>query len=257
MAASRWGGMASFTYALTHAARRSLHTSSVVQSARLQGSGLAMRTRDVSVHQTVSSIFSCPRIQHARIFPTVSQTAGASNSFVQNMGFSVLCTAPRESMVGGGRSAWNEFAIGSLRFLGGQKDKQRRLAWKKVPGLGLPGGGKIKTHKGVSKRFTVTRRGKVGYFPMGRNHFNYGTSGRKRQQLRKKRFLSSKKQAKTIRQMLVMDRRPRFPYKPRGEPLKLRATPLEGPLDEASLMDYTPLKDKLKLVQKKKFLSEQ
>eukprot|EP00960_Hanusia_phi_P018220 536430-Hanusia_phi.AAC.4 len=97
--------------------------------------------------------------------------------------------------------------------------------WKTKPGLGKPAGKKLKTHKGAKKRFMVTRMGKVGYMPTGKQHLNYGMSSRKRAELRKRRYLSPT-QAKIIRKLLLVDRRPRNIYVPQSEPLKLRETPL-------------------------------
>jgi len=80
-------------------------------------------------------------------------------------------------------------------------------------GLGKPGGMKMKTHKGAKKRFFVTESGKVMCMPAGKNHLNYGTSGRKRQKLRKKvRVFPG--QEKAIRRLLIRDRRPLNPRTP-------------------------------------------
>jgi len=98
--------------------------------------------------------------------------------------------------------------------------------WKRKPGIGVKGGQKLKSHSGAMKRFKVSANGKVLAMPSGKQHLNYGTSGRKRQKLRKWRVLDNTKQAKTIRMLMLKDRRPLHPYyKPRGK-LELRATPL-------------------------------
>ena len=98
--------------------------------------------------------------------------------------------------------------------------------WKRKPGLGVTGGQKLKSHSGANKRFKVTANGKVRVMPTGKQHLNYGTSGRKRQKLRKWRVLDDRKQQKTIRMMLLKHRRPLHPYyKPRGN-MELREKPL-------------------------------
>ncbi|EKX51496.1 hypothetical protein GUITHDRAFT_102764 [Guillardia theta CCMP2712] len=97
--------------------------------------------------------------------------------------------------------------------------------WKTKPGLGKPGGKKLKTHKGAKKRFIVTRMGKVGYMPSGKQHLNYSMSSRKRAKLRQRRYLNPT-QAKIIRKLLLMDRRPRNIRVLQAEPLKLREAPL-------------------------------
>ena len=98
--------------------------------------------------------------------------------------------------------------------------------WKRKPGLGVKSGGKLKSHSGATKRFKVSANGKVLAMPSGKQHLNYGTSGRKRQKLRKWRVLDDRKQQKTIRMMLLKHRRPLHPYyKPRGN-MELREKPL-------------------------------
>ena len=82
-----------------------------------------------------------------------------------------------------------------------------------IAGLGAPGGKKLKSHKGCRKRFFVTHTGKVMCMPPGKQHLNYGTSGRKRQKLRKK-VRVHKGQEKAIRRLLLLDRRPRNPKTP-------------------------------------------
>ena len=97
--------------------------------------------------------------------------------------------------------------------------------WKRKPGLGAKGGQKLKSHSGATKRFKISANGKVRVMPAGKQHLNYGTSGRKRQKLRQWRNLH-KTQAKTIRMLMLQHRRPRHPYfKPKSQ-LSLRAQPL-------------------------------
>jgi large subunit ribosomal protein L35 len=105
--------------------------------------------------------------------------------------------------------------------------------WKRKPGLGLKGGQKLKAHSGAKKRFKVSANGKVLVMPAGKQHLNYGTSGRKRQKLRKWRVLHST-QAKTIRMLMLQNGRLLHPYyKPKAK-LELRSQPLsDSELKEA------------------------
>ena len=48
---------------------------------------------------------------------------------------------------------------------------------------------KLKTHKGIKKRFKVTATGKVGHKPCGSSHLNSHKSGSKIRSLRKKKYL--------------------------------------------------------------------
>ncbi len=77
-----------------------------------------------------------------------------------------------------------------------------KRAWKRKKGIGIPGGQKLKSHSGCLKRFKVSANGKVRVMPSGKQHLNYGTSGRKRQKLRKWRNLHPT-QAKTIRMLML------------------------------------------------------
>lgn len=97
--------------------------------------------------------------------------------------------------------------------------------WKRKPGIGVKGGQKLKSHSGATKRFKVSANGKVRVMPSGKQHLNYGTSGRKRQTLRKWRNLHET-QAKTIRMLMLQQRRPLHPYfKPKAK-LAMRERPL-------------------------------
>ena len=104
--------------------------------------------------------------------------------------------------------------------------------WKRKAGLGVKGGQKLKSHSGANKRFKISANGKVRVMPTGKQHLNYGTSGRKRQKLRQWRILYEG-QAKTIRMLMLKSGRPLHPfYKPRFK-LALREEPLsDGELKE-------------------------
>ena len=113
----------------------------------------------------------------------------------------------------------------------GVKMLPKRL-WKRKPGIGVKGGQKLKSHSGAMKRFKVSANGKVRVMPAGKQHLNYGTSGRKRQKLRQWQNLHET-QAKTIRMLMLQHRRPLHPYyKPKAK-LQLRDQPLsDGELKE-------------------------
>jgi large subunit ribosomal protein L35 len=58
---------------------------------------------------------------------------------------------------------------------------------------------KLKTHKGVKKRFTVTATGKVGHKRCGSSHLNSHKSGNKIRKLRKTKYLKVTAEAKRLR----------------------------------------------------------
>ena len=90
----------------------------------------------------------------------------------------------------------------------------------------MSGGQKLKSHSGANKRFKVSANKKVRVMPAGKQHLNYGTSGRKRQKLRQWRVLDDRKQQKSIRMMMLKHRRPLHPYYKPRQKMELRATPL-------------------------------
>lgn len=60
---------------------------------------------------------------------------------------------------------------------------------------------KMKTHKGASKRFTISKTGKVKYAKANRGHFLTEKSTARKRSLRKAGYVEGK-QAKTIRRMV-------------------------------------------------------
>jgi large subunit ribosomal protein L35 len=58
---------------------------------------------------------------------------------------------------------------------------------------------KLKTHKGMKKRFKVSATGKVSHKRCGSSHLNSHKSGKKIRRLRKKSFLSVSAEAKRVR----------------------------------------------------------
>lgn len=61
---------------------------------------------------------------------------------------------------------------------------------------------KMKTHKGIKKRFKVTANGKVMHKPCGSSHLNSHKSGKQIRRLRKKKSLRVLAEAKRLRQAL-------------------------------------------------------
>ncbi len=61
---------------------------------------------------------------------------------------------------------------------------------------------KMKTHKGIKKRFKVSATGKVGHKPCGSSHLNSHKSGKKIRRLRRKRYLQSPADAARLRREL-------------------------------------------------------
>ena len=61
---------------------------------------------------------------------------------------------------------------------------------------------KMKTHKGIKKRFKVTATGKVMHKPCGSSHLNSHKSGKQIRRLRKKKSLRVLAEAKRLRQAL-------------------------------------------------------
>ena len=58
---------------------------------------------------------------------------------------------------------------------------------------------KLKTHKGMKKRFKISATGKVRHKPCGSSHLNSHKSGKKIRRLRKKATLSNTAEARRIR----------------------------------------------------------
>ncbi|MFH0827881.1 MAG: 50S ribosomal protein L35 [Candidatus Omnitrophota bacterium] len=51
----------------------------------------------------------------------------------------------------------------------------------------------LKTKKGVAKRFKLTKKGKIKYFPGGKSHLQTNKSSQKVRTLRKGRTVANKK----------------------------------------------------------------
>lgn len=62
---------------------------------------------------------------------------------------------------------------------------------------------KLKTHKGVKKRFKVSATGKVGHKPCGSSHLNSHKSGNKIRRLRRRKYLSVNAEAHRLRLSLL------------------------------------------------------
>jgi large subunit ribosomal protein L35 len=61
---------------------------------------------------------------------------------------------------------------------------------------------KLKTHKGMKKRFKVSATGKVSHKRCGSSHLNSHKSGKKIRRLRKKSFLTVSAEAHRVRKAL-------------------------------------------------------
>ncbi|MDR3638051.1 MAG: 50S ribosomal protein L35 [Isosphaeraceae bacterium] len=61
---------------------------------------------------------------------------------------------------------------------------------------------KLKTHKGIKKRFKVSATGKVSHKRCGSSHLNSHKSGKKVRKLRKKSFLKVSAEAHRLRRAL-------------------------------------------------------
>ncbi|WP_435015504.1 50S ribosomal protein L35 [Tundrisphaera sp. TA3] len=61
---------------------------------------------------------------------------------------------------------------------------------------------KLKTHKGMKKRFKVSATGKVSHKRCGSSHLNSHKSGKQIRRLRKKSYLKVEAEAKRIRRVL-------------------------------------------------------
>jgi len=62
--------------------------------------------------------------------------------------------------------------------------------------------GKLKTKRGVAKRFKLTKKGKVKYSAGGKSHLASSKKTSKIRSLRKRRTLAGKKEARFIKSML-------------------------------------------------------
>lgn len=62
--------------------------------------------------------------------------------------------------------------------------------------------GKLKTKKGVAKRFKLSKKGKVRYSTGGKSHLASSKEPERLRRLRKRSTLKDKKQVKYIKRML-------------------------------------------------------
>jgi large subunit ribosomal protein L35 len=85
---------------------------------------------------------------------------------------------------------------------------------------------KIKTHKGVKKRFKVSATGKVSHKRCGSSHLMSHKSGKQVRRLRKKSFLQVKAEARRLRRALH-DHEGKVPIR-------------EGEVEEADAPEETP-----------------
>lgn len=61
---------------------------------------------------------------------------------------------------------------------------------------------KLKTKKGVAKRFRLTKKGKIKYLPCGKSHLLSGKEPERLRRLRKAGIVESRKDKKYIKRML-------------------------------------------------------
>lgn len=62
--------------------------------------------------------------------------------------------------------------------------------------------GKLKTKKGVAKRFKLTKKGKIKYSTGGKSHLASSKTTKKIRFLKKRRTLGGKKEVKFVKKML-------------------------------------------------------
>jgi len=61
---------------------------------------------------------------------------------------------------------------------------------------------KLKTRKGVAKRFKSTKKGKIRYLPGGKSHLLTGKKSPRLRRLRRAKVVEGRKDIKYIRRML-------------------------------------------------------
>jgi large subunit ribosomal protein L35 len=61
---------------------------------------------------------------------------------------------------------------------------------------------KLKTKKGVAKRFKMTKKGKIKFFPGGKSHLQTNKDSKKVRRLRRARIVVNKKEIKYLKKML-------------------------------------------------------
>jgi len=62
--------------------------------------------------------------------------------------------------------------------------------------------GKLKTKKGVAKRFKLTKKGKIKFNPGGKSHLNSSKNAKKLRRLRKAKILRGSKENSFVKSML-------------------------------------------------------
>jgi len=62
--------------------------------------------------------------------------------------------------------------------------------------------GKLKTKRGVAKRFKITKKGKVKYSPGGKSHLASSKKAKRIRGLKKRRTLAGRKEVSFIKSML-------------------------------------------------------
>jgi len=62
--------------------------------------------------------------------------------------------------------------------------------------------GKLKTKKGVSKRFKLTKKGKIKYYGGGKSHLASSKKAKRKRKLRKSKVLQSTGEFKYLKRML-------------------------------------------------------
>jgi len=60
----------------------------------------------------------------------------------------------------------------------------------------------LKTKKGAAKRFKLTKKGKIKYYPGGKSHLQTNKAPKKIRDLRKGRTVRNKKSAKYLKRVL-------------------------------------------------------
>jgi len=61
---------------------------------------------------------------------------------------------------------------------------------------------KLKTHKGTSKRFKLTKKRKIKYVPCGKGHLMTSKKNKRLRSLKKAKLIEHKKNAQFLRRLL-------------------------------------------------------
>ncbi|MFA7283723.1 MAG: 50S ribosomal protein L35 [Candidatus Omnitrophota bacterium] len=62
--------------------------------------------------------------------------------------------------------------------------------------------GKLKTKRGVAKRFKITKKGRVKYSPGGKSHLASSKKTKKIRNLKRRRTLAGRKETRFVKSML-------------------------------------------------------